>query len=669
MLFKAFKDKVDNSFQQMCKGQSNLFRAKVDKDLLWNTYLESFPEEERQEHNCNCCRQFIKNWGNVVAIKDNKVVTFWDIECEEPYNTVAVNLKKLILSHPVTDLLVQTFPKLGTDKNTFLRADGTVGVWNHLFTVLPKDLIYEGSSSEDTVMSDFRSTYEVFTRSLNTITSDAVDIVLELIQQNSLYRGSEFKGIVEKFQTLQNDYNKLPQNEKNAYIISHVKNSGVVARIRNSAIGTLLVDLSEGVDLDTAVTKFEKVVAPTNYKRPTAIVTKSMIESAQKKVQGLGIEKSLSRDYAKPDDITVNNVLFLNRDSALEGQGIFDQLKGDVVVNPKKFSKVEEVGIEDFISKILPTVTNVQVLVEQKHEPNLVTLTKSKYEDAPNIFKWNNNFAWAYNGNLADSIKEKVKKAGGNVNGVLRCSLHWFNYDDLDIHVVEPNKTHIYYSNRYSLSSGKLDVDMNAGSRKDSRDAVENIVWTDSNKMSEGVYTLYINNFHKKEWVDDGFECEIECNGELHKFSYKRPVRDGENVKVCTFKWNKKLGVTEIVAAIPEENTNISKEIWGVSTNKFQKVSMIMLSPNHWDGQSIGNKHYFFMLEGCRSSEKTRGFFNEYLKESLNEHRKVFEVLGNNLLLPTSFEQLSGLGFSSTIRNELICKVEGSFERIIKVKF
>lgn len=94
-----------------------------------------------------------------------------------------------------------------------------------------------------------------------------------------------------------------------------------------------------------------------------------------------------------------------------------------------------------------------------------------------------------------------------------------------------------------------------------------------------------------------------------------------------------------------------------------------MLSPNYWDNQSIGNKHYFFMLEGCRNSEKTRGFFNEYLKESLNEHRKVFEILGNNLLLPTSLEQLSGLGFSSTVRNELICKVEGSFERIIKVKF
>ena len=90
---------------------------------------------------------------------------------------------------------------------------------------------------------------------------------------------------------------------------------------------------------------------------------------------------------------------------------IFGQMEKDVAVSPKKFSKVEEIGIEDFISKVLPTAKSVQVLVEQKHEPNLVTLTKSKYEDAPNIFKWNNNFAWAYNGNLADSIKEKVKKA------------------------------------------------------------------------------------------------------------------------------------------------------------------------------------------------------------------------------------------------------------------
>ena len=81
-----------------------------------------------------------------------------------------------------------------------------------------------------------------------------------------------------------------------------------------------------------------------------------------------------------------------------------------------------------------------------------------------------------------------------------------------------------------------------------------------------------------RELTDEGFECEIECNGELHKFSYERPVRDGESVKVCTFKWSRKLGITEIAASIPEASTNISKEIWGINTNKFQKVSMYRLT-------------------------------------------------------------------------------------------
>lgn len=141
------------------------------------------------------------------------------------------------------------------------------------------------------------------------------------------------------------------------------------------------------------------------------------------------------------------------------------------MVNPKEFTKATEVSAQKFVTDILPGAKDVSILVENRHIPNFVTLTAPENPDANQLFKWNNNFAWVYNGSVADSFKEKVKAAGGNVNGFLRCSLHWFNYDDLDLHVTEPGGSEIYFGHKNGYSGGVLDVDMNAGSGK-TRDAV-----------------------------------------------------------------------------------------------------------------------------------------------------------------------------------------------------
>lgn len=684
--FMNFKMELRKHFDEMQKKADYLFEVNLDKDELWETYLNSFPAgtnnlyRERTEHDCSCCRHFIKSIGNAVMIKDNQIHTIWELNLgDTTYQPVCDALDAFVKSHSVTDIYISKFDKIGTDFN-FEEINGKSHQWDHLFLELPSKFVNRSSRSNEEVKGQFRDTKNVFKRSLDEITMDALDTILELINSNTLYKGEEWKSVLTEFRKYKKEYELLESDEEEELYAweKSVKAGMAIGRIRNHSIGTLLVNVSEDMDLDLAVKKYEQIVAPINYRRPKAIFTKKMLEDAKKTITELGYMDSLQRRFANLNDITVNNVLFSNKNAArkmLDADDIFGQMEKDAVVSPKKFSRVEEISAQDFIDKVLPTTKEIEAFVENKHEKNFVSMIAPVNPDAKTMFKWNNGLSWAYSGNITDSdMKQNVKAAGGNVDGVLRFSIMWNegqnDNSDLDAHCKEPDGNEIYFNNcrkpSMSRCGGQLDIDItHPMEQMVGKPSVENITWADMSRMKPGVYKFFVNQYAARG--SKGFKAKIEFNGEIFAFEYNSPVSGNVQVAEVILDENGNFSIKEKLSG---SSSISSREIWGVNTNQFVPVSVISYSPNYFDEQDgIGHRHLFFFLKGCINPENPNGFYNEYLDNSLAQHKRFFEALGAKCHVEDTEDQLSGLGFSMTKRAELVVKVKGATERIMKIKF
>lgn len=689
-MFRDFVKAIQKNLQQMSKDSSRLFTVNVDTEELYNLYLDSFPAgtneiyRERREYDCSCCRHFIRDVGNVVSIKNGELHTIWGINpvSDDKYNVVAAALDAYVKQKAVLGVFLKKEKRIGTPENREMLPTGKINKYEHFFVDLPEICIFKecyGHTLEGD-LSQFRDVRNVFKRSLDEISKEAVDTVLELIAQNSLYKGAEWKKQLTEFKNYQKEYGKLTDEQKELWIWEKSISAGaVIGKIRNHSIGTLLVNISEGMDLDLAVRKYEQIVAPVNYKRPKAIFTKKMLEDAKKTITELGYIDSLQRRFATLDDITVNNILFSNKDAAKRITGamdLFDEMEQDVAIDPKRFSKVEEISAEDFIKNVLPVAKELEVYLENKHIQNMVSLIAPEVADAKTMFKWNNGMSWAYTGNITDSdIKENVKAAGGSVTGIVRFSIQWNDGNgkdnsDLDAHCLEPQGgDHIYFSHKISrYTGGELDIDITNPiyqCKSNGGVAVENITYPSKERMKPGTYKFYVNQYSFRN--SQGFKAEVEVNGEIHSYEYNTPVRGNVDVAEVILDQS---GNFKVVDKLPGNCATISKDVWGIKTLQFTPVSVVCYSPNYWDEQKgIGHQHLFFMLKDCINPEEPNGYYNEFLKPELEQHRRVFETLGAKAHVKDVDDQLSGVGFSLTKRNDLIIKVKGATERVVKVKF
>lgn len=677
--FAPFGETTYLWLDQLLVKPNEVFITDVKGDDLFAAYLAAFPAgtnpivKTRTDHDCNCCKQFVRNVGMVVRLHpDGSCHTVWDEAARSnlyPYALVAKVLQEIVLKAKVVDrfILDAKFPRFGKDVTRSLDPNtNNVKSLYHFYTGdLPKAFL---STSVGTELNRYRTAAQVMERGLNELTTEAIDMVSSLIEANSLYRGEEHRNAVAAFHTLHQTYHALPVTARNHFIWRNTGNPA--AMFKNTVIGTLVQDLSEGKDVEQAVRAFEHKVAPTNYKRTTALVTPGMVQKALTTIRELGLEEALERRFARIEDVSVNDVLWVDSSvKPLMKGGLEGTLMAAVGKNAPKASApeaAEDITLSDFMTRIVPETTSMDIWFSNDQVGNMMSITAPIHPEPKQLFKWDNDFAWSYGGNVTDSIKERVKKAGGRVDNVaLRVSLSWYNYDDLDLHVHGPKGLHIFFGNRKGATGGHLDVDMNVGPGG-SREAVENIMWADM--VPNGEYTVSVNNFNQRETSDVGFVLEVENQGNLIHYAFNKMVKNKDTIMALnlTLKDNKITRCDIVDSSIVASTLN--QEKWGLTTNAWVKVNTIMLSPNYWGNNAVGNKHTFFVVDGAHNNEPCRGIYNEFLNNKLESHRKVFELIGDKTKCVPTENQLSGLGFSSTRHVQFKVKVkQGNRQRIFNV--
>lgn len=701
--FQQEVKKIQARFELMCQGTlvspPTLVRTNVDPDTMWETYLNSFSAEnnpvfrhpESSTMNCSHDRHFIRKYGNICSIVNGELISMWDIEADEQYAASFKALNALVTSAPIEGYFVETKNSLNqmpyekinprnshyqlgfnrstaiyTPETSFGKVEaGRVYEFFHFNVAIPKSLVYEVNKSIESIAGELNTSRQVFDRLLKEVTVDTYRMVLDFIHQGSVINSEQHIPVLEKLIALKEEYD----NSSNKELFSWVTAKGhSLAKFRNTALGTLCVSLQVEDEVEPCIEAYNKMVDAVNYKRAVAPISNRQKQEAAKYVEENGYLPAFNRRYATIEDLNASNVLHVNKDAKVNPVSIFDAVptKGGKELNLKS---IPEVTIGDFMQNILPTAQKVEVYFENRLQENLVCLHTADADK--NIFAWDNNFGWTYRNNLTgvSNIAKAVKEKGGNIDGVLRCSISWADNNDdnsdLDLHCEVDNTYHIYYATKRAYISqlqGSLDVDIQTPS---GNLAVENIVFTNKNLLKNRRLTFYVHQFASRG--SKGFSAELVIGEETFTYHYNHPVRD--NVKLAEVKYDNNGNYTITHLLTPSESVTKSKKVWNIDTLDFHEVKMLSFSPNYWNSQ-VGNKHYFFFLNQCSPDEEVTGLHAEFLNNDLLPHRKVVSHLGYNTRMKKDQANiLAGVGFNATVRDHVILKVTGSHTRMIKVNF
>jgi len=402
-----------------------LFMTAPARDLF-SLYLAGLPEESRQHYNCRACEEFINRYGGLVAVDHDgtpiPVVWMGDIP---PFFERSV---KAIIEEVMKAQIVGVFL---TEQKVLGRP--VTGEWTHIHAENPNPYIGVVKDAHQ-AMSDKRTDYLLLKKSLQAYPLDAVDILLNLLKTDSLYRSEKVIGPALWFKGLHDSIKseKNLRTQDNLIWLAAARAPSGYCHIQNTVVGTVLDDLVAGLSFQDVATRFSAKMHPLQYQRPQAAPSAGNIARAEEIVAKLGIAPSLERRFARLEEITtIWKPAQPDTEPEQEEPGkVFGHLK------PKESQPiVKEVEAPEsvitwkkFTETVLPEALSIEYFAPEWG--NYCGILTAEHSDAPPILQWDspehrNPFSWYFYHGGSPASRWGLSSGWVNVTGITLYPSMW----------------------------------------------------------------------------------------------------------------------------------------------------------------------------------------------------------------------------------------------------
>lgn len=368
----------------MVASRAPLFRT--DADGLFDLYLNSMNPDDRQYHNCNCCKQFIERFGGLVTVADDGSLepAVWTKVVGGFYSAAVATLRGTVQRSKIVSAFYSDHSIWGTPET---------GPWSH-FSINAMGLRYPrsipGSAGQQMAHSIERR--RIVLAGLADFKRNLLEEALRVLQADAVNRAERFVAPIQWLRDL-HDRPKGRAGDNLLWRAVSLAPEGY-CHPRSAVTGTLLEDIAAGMPFEEVRRRFNAKLHPLQYQRPQAAPSAGTIKQAERLFEEMGLAPALKRRFARLEDLPLKWKSAGDSTTDASTGGLFSHLKakGAPIIPNVGILPARDITWEKFAATVLPTARRMQMRLPARGAYTATTTAVDP--DAPSIFKWDHPVAW-----------------------------------------------------------------------------------------------------------------------------------------------------------------------------------------------------------------------------------------------------------------------------------